>query len=50
MRCNLGVVALAAGSLLTAGFSFAADVPHTYENRTAREIRCLDVIRYARGN
>jgi transcriptional regulator with XRE-family HTH domain len=28
---------------------FRADVPHTYENRTAREIRCLDVIRYARG-
>lgn len=28
---------------------FSADVPHTYENRTAREIRCLDVIRYARG-
>lgn len=26
---------------------FRADVPHTYENRTAREIRCLDVIRYA---
>jgi XRE family transcriptional regulator, regulator of sulfur utilization len=28
---------------------FRADVPHTYENRTAREIRCLDVIRYPRG-
>ena len=28
---------------------FRADVPHTYENRTAREIRCLDVIRYVRG-
>jgi transcriptional regulator with XRE-family HTH domain len=28
---------------------FRADVPHSYENRTAREIRCLDVIRYARG-
>lgn len=27
---------------------FRADVPHTYENRTAREIRCLDVIRYLR--
>jgi transcriptional regulator with XRE-family HTH domain len=27
---------------------FRADVPHTYENRTAREIRCLDVIRYVR--
>jgi transcriptional regulator with XRE-family HTH domain len=27
---------------------FRADVPHTYENRTAREIRCLDVIRYPR--
>lgn len=29
---------------------FRADVPHTYENRTAREIRCLDVIRYPRGS
>ena len=29
---------------------FHADVPHTYENRTAREIRCLDVIRYPRGS
>jgi transcriptional regulator with XRE-family HTH domain len=29
---------------------FRADVPHTYENRTAREIRCLNVIRYPRGN
>jgi len=28
---------------------FRADVAHTYENRTARELRCLDVIRYARG-
>jgi XRE family transcriptional regulator, regulator of sulfur utilization len=28
---------------------FRADVPHAYENRTAREIRCLDVIRYPRG-
>lgn len=28
---------------------FRADVPHIYENRTAREIRCLDVIRYPRG-
>jgi transcriptional regulator with XRE-family HTH domain len=28
---------------------FRADVPHTYENRTARELRCLDVIRYVRG-
>ncbi|HWA72343.1 MAG TPA: XRE family transcriptional regulator [Polyangiaceae bacterium] len=28
---------------------FRSDVPHTYENRTAREIRCLDVIRYPRG-
>jgi len=27
---------------------FRADVPHSYENRTAREIRCLDVIRYPR--
>jgi transcriptional regulator with XRE-family HTH domain len=27
---------------------FRADVPHVYENRTAREIRCLDVIRYNR--
>jgi transcriptional regulator with XRE-family HTH domain len=29
---------------------FRADVPHVYENRTAREIRCLDVIRYPRGS
>lgn len=29
---------------------FRADVPHSYENRTAREIRCLDVIRYPRGS
>lgn len=28
---------------------FRADVPHSYENRTAREIRCLDVIYYPRG-
>lgn len=28
---------------------FRADVPHTYENRTSREIRCIDVIRYPRG-
>lgn len=28
---------------------FRADVPHVYENRTAREIRCLDVIRYPRN-
>lgn len=28
---------------------FRADVPHTYENRTAREMRCLDVIRYVRS-
>jgi len=28
---------------------FRADVPHTYESRAARELRCLDVIRYARG-
>ena len=28
---------------------FRADVPHIYENRTARETRCLDVIRYPRG-
>lgn len=28
---------------------FRADVPHTYENRTGREIRCLDVIRYTRA-
>lgn len=28
---------------------FRADVPHIYENRTAREIRCIDVIRYPRG-
>jgi XRE family transcriptional regulator, regulator of sulfur utilization len=29
---------------------FRADVPHSYENRTAREIRCLNVIRYPRGS
>jgi XRE family transcriptional regulator, regulator of sulfur utilization len=29
---------------------FRADVPHVYENRTAREIRCLNVIRYNRGS
>jgi transcriptional regulator with XRE-family HTH domain len=28
---------------------FQADVPHSYENRTTREIRCIDVIRYPRG-
>jgi XRE family transcriptional regulator, regulator of sulfur utilization len=28
---------------------FRADVPHAYENRTARQIRCLNVIRYPRG-
>jgi transcriptional regulator with XRE-family HTH domain len=28
---------------------FRADVPHIYENRTAREIRCINVIRYPRG-
>lgn len=28
---------------------FRADVPHAYENRTAREMRCLNVIRYPRG-
>lgn len=28
---------------------FRADVPHVYENRTAREIRCLNVIRYPRA-
>ena len=27
---------------------FSADLPHSYENCTAREIRCLDVIRYPR--
>jgi transcriptional regulator with XRE-family HTH domain len=27
---------------------FRADVPHTYENLTAREIRCINVIRYVR--
>jgi transcriptional regulator with XRE-family HTH domain len=36
---------------LTAGDSvfFRADVPHSYENRSARETRCLDVIHYSRG-
>lgn len=29
---------------------FRSDVPHVYENRTAREIRCLNVIRYPRGS
>jgi XRE family transcriptional regulator, regulator of sulfur utilization len=29
---------------------FRADVPHVYENRTSREIRCINVIRYARGS
>jgi XRE family transcriptional regulator, regulator of sulfur utilization len=28
---------------------FRSDVPHTYQNRTSREIRCLNVIRYPRG-
>lgn len=28
---------------------FRADVPHSYENRAARELRCLDLIRYPRG-
>jgi transcriptional regulator with XRE-family HTH domain len=28
---------------------FRSDVPHAYENRTNREIRCLNVIRYPRG-
>ena len=29
---------------------FRADVPHTYENRSSREARCLNVIRYVRGS
>lgn len=29
---------------------FHADVPHTYENRSSHESRCIDVIRYARHN
>ena len=28
---------------------FQADVPHSYENRSTREARCLDVIAYGRG-
>jgi transcriptional regulator with XRE-family HTH domain len=28
---------------------FQADVPHSYENRGARETRCIDVICYGRG-
>lgn len=28
---------------------FRADVPHSYENRSTHETRCLDVIHYARG-
>lgn len=36
---------------LTAGDSvyFRADVPHYYENRSTRETRCIDVIRYTRA-
>jgi transcriptional regulator with XRE-family HTH domain len=29
---------------------FHADVPHTYENRSSHESRCIDVIRYSRQN
>lgn len=29
---------------------FQADVPHTYENRSTREARCLNVIAYGRSN
>jgi transcriptional regulator with XRE-family HTH domain len=29
---------------------FRADVRHSYENRTTREIRCLNVIHYPRGS
>jgi transcriptional regulator with XRE-family HTH domain len=28
--------------------AFRADVPHSYENRSARESRCIDIIQYAR--
>lgn len=28
---------------------FQADVPHSYENRSSRESRCIDVIAYGRG-
>ena len=28
---------------------FGANVPHSYENRSSRECRCLDVIAYGRG-
>jgi transcriptional regulator with XRE-family HTH domain len=28
---------------------FRADVPHSYENRSTRETRCIDVIHYARA-
>ncbi|MGC4086514.1 MAG: XRE family transcriptional regulator [Polyangiaceae bacterium] len=36
---------------LSAGDSvyFRADVEHSYENRSSREARCMDVIHYARG-
>jgi transcriptional regulator with XRE-family HTH domain len=27
---------------------FRADVPHSYENRSTRELRCIDIIHYAR--
>jgi XRE family transcriptional regulator, regulator of sulfur utilization len=29
---------------------FRADVPHGYENRSAREARCIDIIAYGRGS
>ena len=28
---------------------FKADVPHAYENRSAREVRCIDIIHYHRA-
>ncbi len=48
LRVNIGddIYELAEGDTL----SFHADVPHAYENRSAHESRCIDVIRYARAN
>lgn len=46
LRLNVGDAAYE----LVAGDSafFRADVPHSYENRSTREARCIDVIHYAR--